>query len=618
MASRTMLLRAPVPLLLILLLSSSAAVSLSLPTLAAVGFGEAKLDGGDSEVDSCDSCAASGYALHDALEYQQARRRARFGSDITLATLEPTEVASAVAAAVEAACGARGRWMRFQYKHVGGGGIGIRDPQVLLTLSGPGLDAHFVPGVERHDDDDARSALTATLRQRCVEDANRVGVPALAHAFNVSSHVLGAAPADGDTEEHGAQPRAEAAAAFASMICVKGELLTGATKRSKEAMKKIAGSAPCTLAATKRKARQLLDAAESARTEQATLTGRADVDALTHQCTMHNATEASGHALEHLDSDVELRKHRENIESVRLCQTLARAALDRGEALERFAAAPPDASAPAAAVHLSAALRSYATAESVSEQHAGEATLRAARLLATSGSDELTAVESAAAALAAAARSVAADPHEPDGRLTLGDLLVQRGDPTGALAEYRAALYFLPLFGTVPAAVTSSRGSAAASLAHQFAHHLSAMEEGIAAFDDSTGATKRDEVRAVANEARVNGAARAKEAAEDHLEALVMQPTRRRHVSMAASMLVHASLADTAGGLEQWRSAVAAAEVVDKCDEARPPRECYHVLLGHARSLFDLELWGLAREAAHLAVSALGEKTSKASGGLGA
>ena len=35
------------------------------------------------------------------------------------------------------------------------------------------------------------------------------------------------------------------------------------------------------------------------------------------------------------------------------------------------------------------------------------------------------------------------------------------------------------------------------------------------------------------------------------------------------------------------------------------------MLLGHARNLMDLGLWGLAREAARLAVSARGEKTSK-------
>ena len=39
--------------------------------------------------------------------------------------------------------------------------------------------------------------------------------------------------------------------------------------------------------------------------------------------------------------------------------------------------------------------------------------------------------DAAQLALAAAARSVAADPHEPDGRLTLGDLLARGGGGRG-------------------------------------------------------------------------------------------------------------------------------------------------------------------------------------------
>ena len=64
----------------------------------------------------------------------------------------------------------------------------------------------------------------------------------------------------------------------------------------------------------------------------------------------------------------------------------------------------------------------------------------------------------------------------------------------------------------------------------------------------------------MAEEARAKGAARAKEAVESHLEALLMEPTRRRHISMAAAMLAHASLASKKGGLDQWRGAVSAAE----------------------------------------------------------
>ena len=122
----------------------------------------------------------------------------------------------------------------------------------------------------------------------------------------------------------------------------------------------------------------------------------------------------------------------------------------------------------------------------------------------------------------------------------------------------------MPLFGRVTAAATSSRGAAAASVAHQFADHLVAIEEGVAdivAADAAAADSERvTEARGVAEEARSKGAARAKEAVESHLEALLMEPTRKRHVSMAAAVLAHASLASKKGGLEQWRGAVSAAE----------------------------------------------------------
>lgn len=192
-------------------------------------------------------------------------------------------------------------------------------------------------------------------------------------------------------------------------------------------------------------------------------------------------------------------------------------------------------------------------------------------------------------------------------------------DATGALEELRTALLYLPLSGAVTAAATARRGEAAASVAHQFARHLVAIGEAVEGMSgDRVAASRREEALTVAESARVNGAARARDAAEHYLEALVLEPTRRRHVSMAAAVLAHASLADEAGGLEQWRSAVAAAEVVGACDEERPPEECHHLLLGHARNLMDLGLWGLAREAARLAVLSRGERAAedKAAGAL--
>ena len=58
------------------------------------------------------------------------------------------------------------------------------------------------------------------------------------------------------------------------------------------------------------------------------------------------------------------------------------------------------------------------------------------------------------------------------------------------------------------------------------------------------------------NQARESAEIRAKEAIENHLEALVLEPTRHRHVSVAAAMLAHASVGNAAGGDAEWRSAV--------------------------------------------------------------
>ena len=108
--------------------------------------------------------------------------------------------------------------------------------------------------------------------------------------------------------------------------------------------------------------------------------------------------------------------------------------------------------------------------------------------------------------------------------------------------------------------------------------------------------------------------ARAREAAENHLEALVMEPTRRRHVSMAASMLAHASLSDPYGGDERWSNAIAAADVVDKCDDARPPEECHGVMVAHAKNMAEMELWSLSRRRRPRARRQGGARTSHQSG----
>ena len=92
------------------------------------------------------------------------------------------------------------------------------------------------------------------------------------------------------------------------------------------------------------------------------------------------------------------------------------------------------------------------------------------------------------------------------------------------------------------------------------------------------------------------------------LTALMQRPTRRRHVGMAAAAVVYSA----------WTQSpvdVAAAEagpaVSTECDDDRPPVGCYGVMLNHARNMMELELWELARQAAHYAVRAKGEKWKK-------
>ena len=77
-------------------------------------------------------------------------------------------------------------------------------------------------------------------------------------------------------------------------------------------------------------------------------------------------------------------------------------------------------------------------------------------------------------------------------------------------------------------------------------------------------------------------------------------------MSVAASMLAHASLADPYGGDERWSNAIAAADVVEKCDDATPPEECRGVMVAHAKNMAEMELWSLSREAAYLALAAKG------------
>ena len=197
------------------------------------------------------------------------------------------------------------------------------------------------------------------------------------------------------------------------------------------------------------------------------------------------------------------------------------------------------------------------------------------------------------------------DPHDPTSRLAAADLLFAAGDDASASDEYTFALYYLPFFGETAAAATTRAGAAASSLAHRLATHLVELSTRA---EEAEMAGRQSAFDAATRAAKESAIARARDAAENHLEALVMEPTRRRHVSVAASMLAHASLADPYGGDERWSNAVAAADVVEKCDDATPPEECRGVMASHAKHMAEMELWSLSREAAYLALAAKGQR----------
>ena len=229
-------------------------------------------------------------------------------------------------------------------------------------------------------------------------------------------------------------------------------------------------------------------------------------------------------------------------------------------------------------------------------------------------------------AVSAARRAAETRRFDPTARLALADLLAASGDAEAAFDEYAEALYHLPYHGEVAAAATTRAGAAAAAAAHRLAGFCLTMTQALEGTetlgedDSDSGASENDaeksagrrpsvaperteEIEAGLRRAAEMAEARAKEAAMNHLEALVMSPSRRRHASFATATLAHAAVVDA-----RYADALNAAAIVDRCDEKRPPRECHAVYLSHARGLMDMRLWALAREAAHLAVSARGEK----------
>ena len=670
-------------------------------------------------VDDCDACAAAGYAIHDALAYQQARMRAKLGRDARLA--EVTDRGEYAAAAVASACASRGHWLRYAMR-------GVLDPETsspFLVLSGPGMDSDAAPGLTRPDDDQGALDLSEALRARCVEEAARVGDAFLLDAFNDTDGQSSKAPADAeadaddDDSDSGViihiDRKEEHAAAFAYALCVDAA----------RAKKAAAPKPPCAETAVRRRAAAVISAAareaETTRSLSKVVFQKTDDDdddddddetkdeedllsALLRKCADRRAefeevTRATARgAASGLDPDVGLGAA--DAAFARRCLSASSAATARGDAFARAASAAltggsigggsigghsggsaqgttADARRARFEARLASALAAYAAAEAAAPRgspEAAAAATRAARALVAEhpgfdggrlagalerdvgeeedplvfqhgdeNKDEENKDEKKNAsfssrfgydavafsshesrlrvAVSAARRASAARRFDPAARLALADLLAASGDSEAAFDEYAEALYYLPYHGEIAAAATTRAGAAAAAAAHRLAGFCRTMTEALeetgtlSRGDEAAEADGGDEERPRVTPERVEeiasglrraaemAEARAKEAAMNHLEALVMSPSRRRHASFATATLAHAAVVEA-----RYGDALNAAAIVERCDEQRPPRECHAVYLSHARGLMDMQLWALAREAAHLAVSARGEK----------
>ena len=670
-------------------------------------------------VDDCDACAAAGYAIHDALAYQQARMRAKLGRDARLA--EVTDRGEYAAAAVASACASRGHWLRYAMR-------GVLDPETsspFLVLSGPGMDSDAAPGLTRPDDDQGALDLSEALRARCVEEAARVGDAFLLDAFNDTDGQSSKAPADAeadaddDDSDSGViihiDRKEEHAAAFAYALCVDAA----------RAKKAAAPKPPCAETAVRRRAAAVISAAareaETTRSLSKVVFQKTDDDdddddddetkdeedllsALLRKCAdlraeFEEVTRAAARgAASGLDPDVGLGAA--DAAFARRCLSASSAATARGDAFARAASAAltggsigggsigghsggsaqgttADARRARFEARLASALAAYAAAEAAAPRgspEAAAAATRAARALVAEhpgfdggrlagalerdvgeeedplvfqhgdeNKDEENKDEKKNAsfssrfgydavafsshesrlrvAVSAAWRASAARRFDPAARLALADLLAASGDSEAAFDEYAEALYYLPYHGEIAAAATTRAGAAAAAAAHRLAGFCRTMTEALeetgtlSRGDEAAEADGGDEERPRVTPERVEeiasglrraaemAEARAKEAAMNHLEALVMSPSRRRHASFATATLAHAAVVEA-----RYGDALNAAAIVERCDEQRPPRECHAVYLSHARGLMDMQLWALAREAAHLAVSARGEK----------
>ena len=616
-------------------------------------------------VDDCDACAAAGYALFDSLSYQQTLMRAKLGSDTRLA--DTSDYEKYAVNAVESACAKRGHWLRFAMRSV----LDPVSRNEFLVLSGPGMDADAAPGITRPDDEGGVIELSNVLRARCVEEAHRVDSGFLVQLFNDTDVEIEKDDDDDDVaiESDDHSPNSdhqfnENSAAFAYALCVdRKRAKKGKVKAPPCQESKIRQKASSVMAAVNYEtetvekylsAKDLEKSDEDNEIESLLMLTETCVSEMPRLSTI-TRTAAQGSVSTSNDPSFGLSTSDSSLS--RKCLTASSAATKRGDHSARAASAALSAKdSKRFEEMLRDALLWYAKAEQSAPEGSPEAVtaaVRAARSLVAEHpgfnhegmglenfdeDEEQYSGESSTEGLyayslygydsvsfrskdsrlkvatLAARRASRSRQFDPTPRLVLADLYAASGDPEAAFDEYTEALYHLPYHGEMSAQVTTRAGGTASAAAHRLAGFSVTMEralhedEGDLNGDTSdTGVhlspSRIEEIQSALSSAKAMAVARAKEAAMNCVEALVMVPTRRRHANLAAATLAHAAATDG-----RWNDALNAANIADRCDEQRPPEECHAVFLAHAKGLMDMDLWALAREGAHLAVSARGEK----------
>ena len=235
-------------------------------------------------VDRCDACAAAGYALHDAMLYQQAKLRARHGSDARLADV--ADARKATAAAVESACDTRGHWLRYGVKSMRAR-TAVRpsspspapastrtppraSPFRTTTRPASSRQSFYAREVRRGGGPRERRRPDPRLQRHRA----RVDAPAASSDPRVIDDVdLDDLSLTDDDDDDTHLPLddarvAESSAAFAFALCVRGEWDTSppapAPRRGETAATRKPAPAPCLAAATRAKARAVMDAARAA------------------------------------------------------------------------------------------------------------------------------------------------------------------------------------------------------------------------------------------------------------------------------------------------------------------------------------------------------------------